>query len=239
MARLEVMAAELTGVGVVGLFERLIADVWRVNCQRYEPSEIGDTPRSLGVTASENLRVRLLREVGGTSSEWRARGVKAGAPDNSLLLAACGYEVRQMKAPQTDTRIPGWSSFDWASESDARYRCAEANSAVYRSEGFGVGGQGILPILAPVSVAGTLTNALVVWSGRIETGETAGWLGLPILGDEPWLAVKRLWWHDFGAGEGLPRPVGDEGRGYGGFDEQPEPMPKVVLKPQREERKRP
>jgi len=34
----------------------------------------------------------------------------------------------------------------------------------------------------------------VLWAAELETGLTAGWLGLPTVGADSWLAVSPLWW---------------------------------------------
>lgn len=230
--RLEEITAELAETGVLALFERLVAETWRYNCQRYEPAEAGDTPRSLGVTASENLRVRVLREINDLTSGWAERGVLATSPDNALRVHARGVDVRQMKAPGSEVRLPRWEEFNWTSESESRFSSAEANTRAY-----GIppapAGQEVIPGLLPPGDPSVLRHVLLVWSGEIETGYTAGWLGLPVIGEHPWLAVQELWWHE----GGLARPV----RGVRGttsspetFAERPQPVPLIFLKPRSE-----
>ncbi len=46
LARLEAVAADLRAAGVVDLLEERVSRVWRYNVDRYEPTEIGDTPRA-------------------------------------------------------------------------------------------------------------------------------------------------------------------------------------------------
>jgi hypothetical protein len=227
--RLEVIAADLQAVGVLDLFERLVARTWRYNCQRYEPAEAGDTPRSLGVTASENLRVQVLREVMAPTSAWAERGVVATAPENSLLVQACGVNLRQMKAPASPSRFPAWQEFTWSRESETRLSSAEANTRTYGAEGVPPG-QEVLPGILPSGDPAALRHVLLVWSGDVETGRTAAWLGLPVLGDYPWLAVRRLWWHEDGVSL-LDRAGHRASPSPESFADRPQPVPRIALKP--------
>jgi hypothetical protein len=121
--RLEHITAALRDEGVLSLFERTIARVWKFNVDRFEPSEIGDTNLSLGMTAKENITSLILREA------WMA-GNPAGLGDKvhvntangSLLVQAGGVRIRLMKSAAAPILTkPGWDNgFSWESDSDIR-----------------------------------------------------------------------------------------------------------------------
>ncbi len=85
--RLDDIVAIQRAAGVIDMFERIIARMWKINVDRFEPSEVGDTNRSLGITANENIRTLVVRE------SWDAAnpaglgiGVEVTAPNDSLLV---------------------------------------------------------------------------------------------------------------------------------------------------------
>src|SRR4051794_21179062 len=99
----------LQELGVAQLFEEQVATVWRRNVDAYDP-QLGDTPRSLGVTCSENLRELILRACASTEVPWPAGDVVGRAVDNSLRLEARGTRLALMKAPPSSVRTPDWAS---------------------------------------------------------------------------------------------------------------------------------
>ncbi len=194
--RLRNIVAELRAEGVVDMLERVVARVWRVNVDRYEPSELGDTNRSLGITACENIRTLVMRERWAASNPaGLGDSVRVTAPNDSLLVEAAGVKLHVMKsAPAIRLTEPRWDTdFTWSGESDVRVAAAAANTAgynPYRAEG------GLFEDLFPaVGNVSQVRETFLVWAGGSESPLTGGWLGLPTLGDQPWLAVENLWWH--------------------------------------------
>src|ERR1022692_3884140 len=92
--RLGDIVAGLRAEGVVDMIERIVARVWKANVDRFEPRELGDTNRSLGITASENIRTLVIRE------SWTAgnpaclgESVHVTAPSDSLLVRGAGVKL--------------------------------------------------------------------------------------------------------------------------------------------------
>ena len=229
----------LDGIGLVDMLHQQIADAWRTNMDRYEPSRLGDTLRAFGFLSAENIQQRVLMECQGAASRWYERDVRVSTPDNSMLIAARGVELHVMKAPAGQSRTPDWAaSFTWNTESATRQRCARRNSELYRSS-FGTVTDGslfALPEAPRVDRDATrCRDVFLVWSGDVPTGLTAGWLGLPCEGERPWLAVQRLWWDepDGSVSESETELVVADSPGT--FDALQAPSAPVRLKPRRPE----
>ena len=208
---------------------RIVARVWKANVDRFEPSELGDTNRSLGITASENIRTLVIRESWAASNPaCLGESVHVTAPNDSLLVRAAGVKLHVMKsAPAVTLAEPRWDTdFTWTGESDVRIAAAAANAAgynPYRIEG------GLFEDMFPAAGnVSQLREAFLVWAGGSASPFTGGWLGLPTLGDLPWLAVENLWWHGI---DGMPGARSDYGVPVGDmFSDKEAPSPLVSLK---------
>jgi hypothetical protein len=231
--RLKHITASLREEGVLSLFERTVARVWKFNVDRFEPSEIGDTNLSLGMTAKENITTLILREA------WTA-GNPAGLGDRvhvtvsngSLLVRAGGVRVRVMKSAATPILTePGWDSgFSWQSDSDIRREAAASNMKGYNPFVIGPGGL-FDDMYPPNGSVDQLRETILVWAGGSTSPYTGGWLGFPTLGERPWLAVEKLWWHEAGSALRDTRPGDlDAFEGDTFADRQP-PKPEITLKP--------
>jgi hypothetical protein len=81
------------------------------------------------------------------------------------------------------------------------------------------------------SVRSVYSDVFLVWSGQESTGLTAGWLGIPLIGPSPWVAVSRPLWLDE-TEDGIlsphssPVPPTDSAD----FDALEEPKPRIRLK---------
>ena len=194
----------LDDIGLVELLHQQVADTWRTNMARFQPSSLGDTLRAFGFLSAENVQQRVLRLCSGRDPAWSERGVRVATPENSLLIAACGVDMHLMKAPSSTSRTPDWvSAFSWSVDSATRQRCARRNSEQYRWSITDVGEESLFALpeaLIPGTDAARCRDVFLVWTGEVTTGLTAGWLGLPCEGDRPWLAVQRVWWDDADAG---------------------------------------
>jgi hypothetical protein len=228
--RLKDIVAELRAESVIDMFERIISRVWKINVDRFEPSEVGDTNRSLGITATENIRTLVLRE------SWTAGNpanlgdsVHVTAPNDSLLVQAAGVRLHVMKsAPAIALTEPRWDSdFAWKGESDVRIEAAAANSAGY-SPNLAVQGGLFADLLPPASGAARLREAILVWAGGSNNPLTGGWIGLPTLGESPWLAVDNVWWHGTDGITASQR--GSGGPADDAFSDRAAPSPVISLK---------
>lgn len=185
-------------VGVLGLLEDAVAQVWERNLARHDPEVAGDTPVTLGITSSENLRTLLLR----AGPQWEPHGVLIGAPWNSVALAHDGVVLHLMKAPEGAGSRPDFSTLRWVGE--VREAAASANGLVYEPsaddrtgqlwfDGFG------LPPRQRGAEGGSagLCHVVLVWSGDTVSATTSGWLAVPWDHDTRprWLAALPVWVH--------------------------------------------
>ncbi len=195
--RLQDIVAVLRTEAVLDMFERIIARMWKINVDRFEPSEAGDTNRSLGITASENIRTLVLRESFDASNPpGLGAGVKVTAPNDSLLVEVAGVRLHVMKsAPSLSLAEPQWDlDFNWVGESDVRKTAATANTACVGAY-LAVPG-GLFEDEPPeADGASRLREVFLVWTGGSNSPFTGGWVGLPVTGERPWLAVRNVWWH--------------------------------------------
>lgn len=224
--RLRDVADDLRDLGLIDLLQEVVRDVWRYNVDRYDPEEIGDTNRSLGVTATENVRSLVLRRMGPDGDERLDRQLRASGADNSLLIyAPGGTRLRVMKGPPSEQLTePRWMQTEWSSE--VRLDAASANHANYIPVGVNDLFDGAV---APSGAASLLREVFLVWAGGARSPLTAGWLGFPTRDSVPWLAIERLWWDKpeeslgYGSSAG-PLSDGDT------FDTRPMAEPQVELK---------
>lgn len=231
--RLQDIVERLRVTRIVEVLEKKVSLVWRANIARYEPSDLGDTARSLGLTAAENIRELVLRERWSpTQAGGLGRDVHVTAPNDSLLVESGGVSLRVMKAPSMVALAePNWWDFSWTNESDVRRAAARNNRTRYNPFLIGSGTlfDGVLPVDGD---ARALCDVLLVWAGGSSSPSTGGWIGLPTLsGDSPWLAVQKVWWHqadDHGARLDGRRPEDPE---LDTFERRPLPRPEVRIKP--------
>jgi len=231
--RLQDIVEQLRAARVIAVLEETIAHVWRANVARYEPSDLGDTARSLGVTAAENIRELALRERWSpTGNGILGQDVHVTSPNDSLLIASGGVSLRAMKAPSMVTLTePNWWEFVWTNESDVRKAAARNNRRRYNPFQIGSGTlfDGVLPVEGDPKA---LCDVVLVWAGGWSGPYTGGWIGFPTLGaDSPWLAVQRVWWHQAdgqGARRDPHRPADPD---LDTFERRPLPQPEIRLKP--------
>ena len=155
-------------VGVLGLLEDTVAQVWERNVARHDPDVAGDTPVTLGITSSENLRTVLLR----AAPEWEPRGVLIGAPWNSLAVAHEAVVLHLMKAPDGSGSRPDFATLRWVGE--VRGAAATDNGLVYapapddRTGQLWFDGLGVPPPEAPEPADDGrvgLRHVVLVWTG--------------------------------------------------------------------------
>jgi hypothetical protein len=183
-------------LGVLGLLEDAVAAVWEHNVARHDPAVAGDTALTLGLTSSENLRTRLLA----VAPEWAGRGVRIGAPRNSLVVEHEHVALHAMKAPPGHGPAPNFAALRW--DGALRVAAAAENGTGYVPVGGQLALDGLpVPRRAPEASAG-LRHVVLVWTGDRDTVTTSGWLAVPwegALGADPpaaaWLAALPVWSH--------------------------------------------
>jgi len=229
--RLKEVAAQQRRDGVVEMMHEIIGHVWFGNVDRFEPGVMGDTNKSLGGTAAENILTLTLRSMVDPAGWNLSDVVRVGAPQGSLLVASRGINMHVLKAPPTKTlRLPDFEAFSWTGASETRAAAANANALKYNPW---VGGRGGLfeGLVEPTGSADALREVFLVWAGGSDAPNTAAWLGFPTTGEAPWLAVEQLWWDESGTGPsrrlaGTPQPPNGPS-----FSDSAAPEPHVQLKP--------
>lgn len=224
--------------GLLDAVRDLQREVWAANVDRYEPDELGDTARSLGLLTFENFTTRAVRRHAHDDREpqdrhWRIDDLRVTTPNGVLTLEIGSIRIVGMKVPPTERRAPRWDRFvDWDSQSNTRLEIAQENSKVLGGFKTPDPGQGVL---ADFHVElgrkpDVVRNFLYVWAGEFSSPLTSAWLTVPALGGHPFAAVAPLW-HDRDGD--LPGDVRRSKRGPDGpsFDQKRAPEPSISLKP--------
>ena len=224
--------------GLLDAVRDLQREVWAVNVDRYEPDELGDTARSLGLLTFENFTTRAVRRNAHDDLEpedrhWNIEGLRVTTPSGVLTFELGGIRIVGMKVPPTERRAPRWDRFvDWDNESNTRLEIAQENSKVLGGYKTPDPDQGVLADFHDElgRKPGVVRNFLYVWAGEFSSPLTSAWLTVPALGGHPFAAVAPLW-HD--SDDDLPGDVRRSKRGPDGpsFDQKPAPEPSISLRP--------
>ncbi len=221
--------------GLVDAWQALVQDVYASNLDRYEPDELGDTVMSFGIQCYENLKTRAIRRFRRDDREaadahWDIDGLRVGTPGNVLTFNFAGARFVTMKVPFSEGRSPNWyRSGDWDQDSQVRSEIATENSDVLQYETLA---PGAWPLFPHPGSPGDVRSFMLLWAGESEAALTAGWLGIPILGDTPFIAHEQLWWDPEPFTRVTQKSTPDRGPS---FDERPVARPAVALKEQRQE----
>lgn len=231
-ATLRDVVSQFNADGLTAALNSLTNDVWTSNVDRFEPEDLGDTPNSLGFQAYQNFTQRALRRFHHDPREavgdhWDIPGLVVTSPRGVLTLTLGGNRVAVLKVPFAHGRKADFGLLaPWENQSDARFKMAARNSHVlggYRSDVPGQDG-----LWENDAKTGVVHDFILAWAGEQQAGLTAGWLGVPVLGEDPFMATSRLWWdNENEATEGADLPVSN------GIVTTPRvPSPPITLKPQ-------
>lgn len=208
----------------------LVQDVYTMNLDRYEPDELGDTAMSFGIQCYENLKTRAVRrfrhdDIEENDVHWNIEGLRVWTPRNVLTFTFGNVRIVTMKVPFTEGRSPNWDrSGDWEQYSQIRLAIAAENSRVLQ---YRTGAVGASPLFPHLGSPGAVRNYMLLWAGEADAALTAGWLGVPILGDTPFIARETLWWDEEPPTRGTQQVAPNRGPS---FDERPAATPEVTLK---------
>lgn len=235
---LESAVASLKASGLLAAIRDLQRTVWAVNIDRYEPEELGDTPRALGLLSFENFTQRAIRrynrdELEPSDKHWNIDGLKVTTPDGVLTFELEGVRIVGMKVPPAQRRSPDWDRFaDWDNESEARRQIAQKNSRVLCGYSTPLPGQGVLTDIEVDlgSAPGAVCDFLYVWAGEFSAPLTSGWLTVPVVGGTPFAAVQPLW-RDTDDDLMIGAQAPSRGPGGPSFEEKPAARPAITLKP--------
>lgn len=209
----------------------LVRDVWAQNLDRYEPDELGDTPKALGIQCSENLRELAVRRSAGdereaTEDRWNVPGLNISTPRSVLTMTLDERRIVPMKVPMSHGRVPRYDRFrDWEYESDARNEMAKRNSAALG--GFNTANLGQPMLLTETYDLLALRDYMLLWAGDPDGPLTAGYLAIPAKGPAPFVAATQLWWDDADVAPRGARRAPDGPN----FDEKGTTAPAITLKP--------
>jgi hypothetical protein len=217
--------------GLSHALEALAQDVYGANVARHEPDELGDNAMTLGTLSSQNFKVRALRryakdDLEPAEAHWDIPGLSVDTPRNVLTLTIAKARIVTMKVPYSEGRSPRWDRLgNWDYDSQVRLAVAEANS---RTLNYNSHASTDDPLFAHLGEPGVVKNFMLVWAGEALDPRTAGWLAVPVMGEEPFLAWRRLWWDE----EPTTR-LTDKTRKTDGpsFDARPSAMPAVTIRP--------
>lgn len=210
----------------------LVRDVWAQNLDRYEPDELGDTPKSLGLQCAENLRELAVRRTAGDEREapgghWNIPDLDVSTPRGVLTLTIDGRRIIPMKVPMSHGRVPRLDLFrDWEHESDVRNEMAKRNSAALG--GFTTANLGQPMLLPETYDLMAIHDFMLLWAGDPDTPLTAGYLAVPAKGPAPFAATTPLWWDDT---DEVPRSASRRSPEGPSFDEKGAVTPSITLKP--------
>ena len=228
--RLEHVLGALRNSGLLEVVQVSAGETWRANRERYEPDGLFDDTSTLGYQTSKNLANRLADSLGSHRS-LAAEGVSAAMEANSLVIRVEDVEIRLVKAPVAAGRSLNLSGdFDWQGR-ETRLAAARRNADAYRIPVVVSGHEPMFDLPQPGAdaAAAACRDFFIVWAGDMNTGLTAGWLGLPTSEPGRWLAIERIWWDDLGDAEPEASSGGIPGDGTP-FTERPSAVPAVRLK---------
>lgn len=234
---LEATVEECTHSGLTEAWRTLVQDVYASNLDRHEPDELGDTAMSFGIQCSENLKTRAVRrfrrdEIEPVNLHWNIKGLQVSTPRNVLTFNVGNTRVVTMKVPVNEGRSPSWDrSGDWEQESQVRQAIAVQNTQVLQYRTPAVGSS---PLFPHPGRPGDVRDYMLLWAGEADAALTAGWLGIPVLGETPFIARKRLWWDDDPRVGITTKTAPDRGPSFG---ERPATGLEVTLKRPGQERK--
>lgn len=234
-AALESTVETCRASGLAAAWHALVLEVYAANLGRHEPDELGDTVMSFGIQCYENLKSRAIRrfrhdDLEAADAHWDIDGLRVWTPRNVLTFDLGSTRVVTMKVPFTEGRSPNWArSNDWEQHSQIRLELATENSAALQ---YKTHAPGALTLLPHTGSPGAVRSYMLLWAGEADAALTAGWLGVPILGDTPFIARELLWWDDQPHTRVTRNAAPDRGPR---FDERPAATPEVTIKRQDQE----
>lgn len=227
----------LRETGVTAAIRALQGEVWAGNVDRWEPDELGDTSRSLGLQCFENFTTRAVRRYDGDEREmvenhWKFDDLVVTTPNGVLTFQLNGIRIICMKVPPADRRSPDWNNFaDWENESNVRLEVAMENSRILGGYVSSDPGQAELDFFSHYrNSPGFVRNFLYVWGGDHTPALTSGWLTVPVRGGTPFIAIQNLWHDEEGDQPGGVRTVQRDPSGPS-FDQKASAEPNITLKP--------
>lgn len=193
LRHLQDASASFAGAGVIDVVRQVVQTTWEANLGRWSPSEHFDDTNTLGYQTSRNVNNRLTAVLQGSNDV--APGVFAETESGIAIIRCGNYRLRVVKAPIESGVSPDFQAdFDW-SGSLSRSSAARRNQAVYHP----LHGEDWTltydsdPRPAHRRRVDVCHDVFLIWAAELVSTRTLGWLGLPTLGDLPWMGVSSLW----------------------------------------------
>lgn len=193
VAHLEQVSALYGDAGVIDYIRDVVGTTWRANRARWSPDTHYDDTNTLGYQTSRNVNNRISATA--VLDDAVSPSVLTEADSGIAVLALDGFRLRVVKAPIESALDPDFDrDFDW-SASAIRDSAARRNSAHYypfdQLEWTLSYEEDVRP--RQRRRPDQCKEVFLIWAGDTNTDRTAGWLGLPKIGDLPWMAVVELW----------------------------------------------
>lgn len=225
---------------MVTYLHEAVQEMWRANLDRYEPDDLYDDSVTLGMGSARNLNNRVRIEVPRDEALTRA-GVHIQLERNAVVVRTSAGNLRLVKAPLRSRRSPNFGTdFRW-NDTEGRLLAAQRNAAMYSPSPLSGRGDTLFDLPEETDASKAIERCrdiFVVWAGELESGLTAGWLGLPTVGALPFIAVTQIWRDEPLQSSGA-EPVPVDPSSYATFGNRPAPTPIVTLKPRSKEEKTP
>ena len=195
LAHLELARTQYGDAGVIKFIREVVTETWRANRERWSPKAHFDDTNTLGYQTSRNVTNRMLSTVGDSDV---APSVHVETELGVVVLHLSGLRLRVVKAPIEAGIVPDFGAdFDW-STSATREAAARRNSNSY----FPLDGAELSftfetdPRPTHRRRVDRCRDLFLIWAADLTADGTTGWLGLPRLGDEPWMGTLPLWSDD-------------------------------------------
>lgn len=193
--------------GVIEYLRDVVRTTWRDNLRRWSPDRYFDDWNTLGHQTSRNVTNRILKTIETSDASGR---VLVTPELGVAILAIADYRLRVIKAPIESGLTPDFDSdFDW-STSTTRDSAARRNASHY----FPLASDEMMlefendPRPEHLRRIESCRDVFLLWAADLTSDRTAGWLGLPRVGETPWLGIQDLWLDDAESAEDL-RPSHD------------------------------
>lgn len=181
--------------GVIDYLRGVVTSTWSANLERWSPAAHFDDMNTLGYQTSRNVNNRITRTI---KSSDVAPHVLADRQLGVAILGLDGFRLRVVKAPIESGLTPDMvNDFNWSTSATRELAARRNSSQYYRL----ITEEWVLEYGDEIRPSGRRNvdgcrDLFLVWAGELETDRTAGWLGLPAIGDDPWLGVLELWIDD-------------------------------------------
>jgi hypothetical protein len=215
-AHLARVAALYAEAGAIEYLQNVVRQTWRANRRRWSPNGHFDDTNTLGYQTSRNVSNRIVRTI--ETSNVNPTVLLETEP-GVVILGLAGFRLRVVKAPIESALAPDFENdFDW-SASATREAAARRNSNNYYP--FAVDELAFEldddPRPKHRRQVDACRDVFLVWAAGLASARTAGWLGLPRMGDTPWMGVLQLW-----LDPKAPPADGDNADGEVGPDDAPD-----------------